>query len=137
MNALHSCVLACGVLTGCAGLAKTDEPTPARLELGEAVVIWDAPTTRADQSCLDELAGFVIHWGASPDQLESRERVPLSKVECEATGRETPCGEVKRCSYTLSDLPHEILYFAVRAYDQTSQVSDSSEVVKRSVPPDR
>ena len=138
--------LALGILTGCAVVQVPEQP-PAetmevreeapRVELGEAALEWDVPTTRADGSCLQDLEGFVVSWGTDPDQLTQSERIPIEELSCTATGETTPCTEVQRCTFTVRGLPPATWYFMVRTYDEESRESEPSEMVQKTIEPRR
>ena len=138
--------LALGILTGCTVVQVPEQP-PAetmevreeapRVELGEAVLEWDVPTTRADGSCLRDLGGFAVSWGTDPDQLVHTQRIPLEELSCRGTGENTPCGEIQRCSFTVGDLAPSTWYFMLYAYDDELIPSEGSEVVQKTIEPRR
>ena len=146
MKKLLSWGLALGILAGCAALWMPEDP-PAepteipeeapRVELGEAVLEWDVPTTRADGSCLRDLGGFAVSWGTDPDQLVHTQRIPLEELSCRGTGENTPCGEIQRCSFTVGDLAPSTWYFMLYAYDDELIPSEGSEVVQKTIEPRR
>lgn len=97
------------------------------------VLSWEAPLTREDGSCLDELESYDVSYGLSPGNYENTEVVKVDEIKPSETGRSTECGEVKSYSYMVENLSPASWYFAVRAVDATGQVSDYSNEVIRTV----
>lgn len=132
------------ILTGCSPQPAPEQQTngteqtqegPDRDELGEATLTWDVPTTRADQSCLHDLEGFLIRWGNAPDRLDQMEHVPAEELNCTGTGKETPCGEIQRCAFTVESLQPGIWHFVVYASDSEFHLSEPSEVGRKRIEP--
>lgn len=98
--------------------------TPFDLEvleipLGSATVSWDVPTTNADGSLLDDLAGFRVHYGsASNTYTQTKETLDISAV-----------------SLLIEDLEQGTYYFAVTAFDDNDNESALSTEVSKVVMP--
>lgn len=91
-----------------------------------AVLTWEAPVTREDGTCLDELAAYEVSYGLSSGVYEKTEKVEAAKMSSSATGRSTDCGDVRSYSYLVDNLSPASWYFAVRAVDKAGNRSDYS-----------
>lgn len=103
---------------------------------GRATLSWDTPVTRADGSCLADLAGFEIRWGRDPDRLTRHERPPMDELNCRETGATTSCGQARRCSFAVEGLSPAIWYFVIHAYDGAGRQSGPSRMVYKVIEAD-
>jgi len=55
-------------------------------------------------------------------------------VSCSASGQTNACGSIQTCRYTVTGLTRTTWYFAARAVDSGSQVSDYSNVASITIP---
>jgi len=78
---------------------------------------WESPTTNQDQSCLRNLAGYVITYGNTPGAATHQDTVPLNSLSCVDTTLVTACGTVQTCSYTLHGLAPGEWHFTASAYN--------------------
>ncbi len=110
------------------------QPAPPTAEDGDggyALLTWKAPTSRADGSCLSDLAEFWVSVGLSPGEYDYVQPISASEMACSATEEVDACGTVKSCTYMVEDLPTASWYFAVQAVDSAGNISDySNEEVK-------
>ncbi len=79
---------------------------------GKATLIWEAPTTNADGTSLEDLSGFRVYYGKT---------TPLSKFNSQGIGVDNTT------TYTLSRLEPGTYHFAVAALDMDGNESDLSE----------
>ena len=86
--------------TDSASLAPFDLEVQA-IRLGSATVSWDIPTTNADGSDLDDLAGFNIHYRLAPGNVSDIEVI----------------NDNTATSVVITDLQPGTWYFAVSAFD--------------------
>jgi|GEM_PF-1571737 len=96
-----------------------------------ATLIWEAPNTRTDGTCLGDVTSYVISYGLASGVYDGSVNVEAGKVSCVASGVQDSCGEIMTCTYTVGDLGTASWYFAVQAEDGNGQRSGySNEVVK-------
>lgn len=89
------------------------------IQLGSATVSWDVPTTNADGSDLDDLAGFIIHYGLAPGNYSDTE------VISDNTATFT----------VITDLQPGTWYFAVSAFDHSGNRSTLSAEANKVISP--
>ena len=89
--------------------------TPA--PTGTAQLAWDAPTTRSDGSPFNDLAGYRINYGNTPDQLPCQIEIRDPKVT----------------TWKVTGLSAGTWYFAVVSFDSGFVESDPSGVVSKQV----
>ena len=82
-----------------------------------ATLEWDSPTTNVDQSCLTNLAGYVVTYGNTPGATTYQEIIPVSSLSCTNTATITACGTVQTCSYTVRGLSPGQWYFTAATYN--------------------
>ena len=82
---------------------------------GSALVSWTAPTRNADDSDLDDLAGFTVHYGTASGSLSETATVNDS----EAT------------SASIGGLSPGTWFFAVAAFDTSGNASERSAEVSK------
>jgi|SRR5690606_38497101 len=100
---------------------------------GYAILSWEAPVTREDGSCLDDLAAYRISYGLAPGTYDKTETVSVEDMSAVDTGRSTDCGKIKSYSYVVEDLGTASWYFAVQAVDSAGNVSDYSNEAIRTI----
>ena len=100
------------VATDCLGrTVSTPPPT------GTAQLAWNAPTTRTDGSPFDDLAGYRINYGITPDQLK-----------CQIEIRDP-----KATSWEVTALSPGTWHFAVVSFDSGLVESEPSTVVSKRI----
>lgn len=104
--------------TDSASLAPFDLEVQS-IQLGSATVSWDIPTTNADGSDLNDLAGFNIHYGLTSENY--------SDIEVITNDTAT--------SGVITDLQPGTWYFVVSAFDQAGNRSALSAEVNKVVSP--
>lgn len=108
-------------LAGCGSSDTTDSgggPPPSGSR--SVTFTWDAPTTKADGSALDDLAGYKIYYGNATGEY----------VAFEDVGASSCSGSPASCTSTLT-VDNQYTYFTVAAYNSAGEESDfSNEVVK-------
>ena len=104
--------------TDSASLAPFDLEVQA-IQLGSATVSWDIPTTNADGSDLNDLAGFNIHYGLTSGNLTDTEVI----------------NDNTATSVVITDLQPGTWYFAVSAFDQAGNRSALSAEVNKVISP--
>jgi len=87
--------------------------------LGSATVFWDIPTTNADGSPLNDLAGFEVHYGAT-----SQSYTEIMPVDDSAAS-----------SAQIDELPPGVYFFAVLAVDTSGNKSALSPEVSKDIQP--
>lgn len=92
-------------------------PAPAGNAAQVATLQWDIPTQALDGVASGELAGFRIHYGASPDMLVETIEVPNPGLS----------------SYAITDLPPGTYYFAVRTVTASGEQSPLSNVIEMTI----
>lgn len=111
------------------GGSITNPPADSRY----VVLTWEAPVTREDGSCLDDLAAYELSYGLSPGVYDKTIKVEADDMASSDTGRSTNCGAVRSYSYLLDNLETGSWYFAVRAVDAAGNVSDYSNEAIRTI----
>lgn len=84
---------------------------------GTASLTWTPPTTNADGSALRDLAGFVILFGYSPDELTETITINDPSVS----------------TYVVDSLTSGTWYFAVQAMNTGGARSESSSVASKTI----
>lgn len=105
-------VQAAEIATDCLG-RPVSVPAPA----GTAQLSWNAPTTRTDGSPFDDLAGYRIKYGMSPDELPCLVEIRDPKVT----------------TWKVTGLSPGTWYFAVASFDSGFVESDLSDVVSKRI----
>lgn len=109
----------------------TGSAPPPLTGSNQVVLTWDSPTTKVDQSCLTDLAGYKILFGQSSRTYTYEESIAITGATCTPSGVTTSCGEIQTCTHTVRGLSRGAWYLAVKAYDVSSNVSAlSNEAVK-------
>ena len=90
-----------------------------QLPLGSATVFWDIPTTNADGSPLNDLAGFEVHYGAT-----SQSYTEIMPVDDSAAS-----------SAQIDELSPGLYFFAVLAVDTSGNKSALSVEVSKDIQP--
>lgn len=111
---------------------STIQTTPSSAQ--SVTVSWQDPTRNTDNSCLDELEGYTLHYGTSPGSYDQTVdlQVASGDVSCAQTDYDSTCSKsVMTCSYVTEQLPADTWYFAVQTYDTQGSLSGySNEVIK-------
>jgi hypothetical protein len=113
-----SLIFSYGGCGGGSGGNNKGEPSPATLS-------WDAPTTNADGSELDDLAGYKVYFGYSSRNYT--EFIDIGMPPCQKNDGKTTC------TYTLTSIPANIYFFAVTAYDTSGNMSTYSNEVRKTI----
>ena len=90
-----------------------------QIPLGSATVSWDIPTTNADGSDLDDLAGFDVYYGLASGNYSDTEVI----------------NDNTATSVVIGDLQPGTWYFAVSAFDQTGNRSALSAEANKVISP--
>jgi len=84
-----------------------------------ATLSWEPPTTNADGTPLNDLAGYKVYYGKAPGDRSTTKDVGLPDTT----------------EYTINNLDSGTrYYFAVTAYDTSGNESDFSEEVYKDIP---
>lgn len=92
------------------GGTSTQEKGP-----GTATLSWDAPTTNADGTSLDDLAGYKIYYGTSSGNYT--DMIDIT--------------DPKKNNQIVESLASGTYYFAATAYDTSENESDFSNEVNK------
>ena len=94
----------------------------------DITLAWDAPFTHSDGTCVTDLAGYTIHWGAASQTYTELKKFNLGDPEltCQSTGEQGQCGPATTCSAKLTNLANGTWYFAVTAFDANALESGYS-----------
>jgi len=90
-----------------------------QIQLGSATVSWDIPTTNADGSDLDDLAGFNIHYGLASGNYSDTEVI----------------NDNTATFAVITDLQPGTWYFAVSAFDHAGNRSALSAEANKVISP--
>lgn len=108
----------CGSDTGISGTNSVD-------------LTWNTPTTNVDLTCLTDLDGYKVSYGASSGNYPYSESIQVNSMSCADTGNTTSCGNIQECTYVVSNITSDTRYFVVQAYDVSGNLSPySNEVFK-------
>jgi uncharacterized membrane protein SirB2 len=105
-------VHAAAIATDCLG-----RPVAVPAPTGTAQLSWNAPTTRTDGSPFENLAGYRIKYGMSPDELPCLVEIRDPKVT----------------TWKVTGLSPGTWYFAVASFDSGFVESDLSGVVSKRI----
>lgn len=100
------------VATDCLG-----RPAPVPAPTGTASLSWNAPTTRTDGSPFNDLAGYRIKYGVTPDQLPCLAEIRDPKVT----------------TWKITGLSSGTWHFAIASFDSGFVESDLSGVVSKTI----
>jgi len=84
---------------------------------GTATLSWVAPTQNTDGSPLTNLAGYTIHWGQSPSNLNNSVTINNAGIT----------------TYFIDQLTPATWYFATSAFDGDGDQSDLSNVASKTI----
>jgi len=101
-------------LTGC-GVDGEENITGTDSGDNFATLTWDPPTTNTDGTSLTDLAGYKVYYGTTSGNYTAS----------------TDVGNVT--TYTVSDLPPQVYYFAITAYDTVGNESDYSNEAYKTI----
>ena len=85
---------------------------------GSVTLNWTAPTRNADGSSLNDLSGYIIYWGTTPDTFTQVEKIDNPGIT----------------TYVLSNLTAGTYYIVIVAVDLVDNESAYSNVVSATVP---
>lgn len=88
---------------------------------GKALLCWTAPTKNSDDSPIYDLAGYNVYWDTTSATLGT-----LSASKAQVSGANST-------TYTVTGLAPGDWYFAVTAYDTSSNESVISNIVIKTV----
>ena len=100
------------------------------------VLSWQTPTQNTDDSCLDSIQGYNLHFGMTSGNYSSTVNLDLSagQLSCVQTAFDNVCGlPVMTCSYTVDSLEAGTWYFAMQTIDATGIVSGYSNEASKLV----
>lgn len=92
-------------------------------------LVWDAPTTNADGSCINDLDGFRVNYGLSSGDYSEANSVSLDDLQSTSTGNDTSCGEVVSYQLPLDSLDSASWYITVQSRDVGGNLSEHSEEI--------
>lgn len=92
-------------------------------------LVWDAPTTNADGSCLNDLDGFRVNYGLSSGSYNNSISLNLDQLNATPTGQSTGCGEIVSYEFPLDSLGSASWYIAVQSRDASGNLSGNSQEV--------
>jgi len=116
-------VLVSLILTGCGGgggsasAGSSNSTATETATTGTATVSWVAPTKNSDGSSLTNLAGYIVHYGASPSSLTQTIQVANAAA----------------VSYVVTNLSPGTWYFAVSSYTNTNVQSGLSTIASKTI----
>lgn len=97
-------------------------------------VSWEDPSRNNDDSCINQLQGYILHYGTSSGSYSNSVDIQLSHggISCTQTAYDNACGApVMTCTFVTEVLPPDTWYFAIQAYDQPGNTSSlSNEIVR-------
>lgn len=96
---------------------STVPTTPTTPAVGTASLTWGPPTLKTDGSALNDLAGYWIYYGQSPNVLSQTIQVPNAGAT----------------AYAVPNLSTGAWYFGIRAYNTSGATSDLSNIVSKTV----
>jgi hypothetical protein len=105
-----------GASTGSTGSTASETSSPP-VTTGTATVSWVAPTMNSDGSPLTNLAGYTIHYGASPSSLTQTIQITNAAA----------------VSYVVTNLSPGTWYFAVSSYTNTNVQSGLSTIASKTI----
>jgi Fibronectin type III domain len=95
----------------------TNPPPVTNPTGGTATLDWTPPAENSDGSVLTDLAGYTVHYGTSPGNLDQSVKITNPGLT----------------AYTMSNLTSGTWYFAVTAYSTTGAESSLSGVVSKTI----
>jgi len=118
----------------CSGLRCTP---PAACD--EALLSWDGPVANTDGTCLTDLGGFKVRWGATMGGPYEHE-VDVGLDGC-AAGEDMTCGldgamstaTQLKCSYRITGLENGTTYITVTSYNTAGVESTPSGEAAKTV----
>lgn len=91
---------------------------------------WDSPTTKVDQSCLTDLAGYKLYYTHASGGAPVVQTLAANSLTCATTGEVNSCGAVQGCTYTVNGLSSGTWSFVVTAYDNFGNESAFSNGIE-------
>jgi hypothetical protein len=98
---------------------------------GEATFTWTAPNQNEDGSCLTDLAGYALLYGADSGTYTHRTEVPLASAACSDTADENECGFFQECTITIVGLTPQLWYFVMIAINAAGEESGYSNEISK------
>lgn len=115
------------ILSGCGGPSGSSpssstssgsgSSTSPPVSTGSATLAWKAPTANTNGSALDDLAGYHIYYGTSPDSLTQTVDVSSASTT----------------TYVIRNLSAGTWYFGITAYTNTGLESALSNVGHKTI----
>jgi hypothetical protein len=113
------CIAAVGlVLSGCSRRAPIDaSPSTSSTATGTATLSWKPPGQNTDGSQAGNLAGYLIHYGTSPNDLHITIKIPDPHVT----------------KYVVDNLSPGSYYFQIEAFTVTGARGNPSAIMSKVV----
>lgn len=92
---------------------------------GQVTIAWNTSRTRTDGSCLSTPARYQINVGLASRTYLVSQVVSQSALTCSPV-RDSSCGVIERCSYTIRGLSAASWYIAAQSVDNTGRRSGQS-----------
>jgi len=100
------------------GSGGNNNATPVVIGTGEATINWTVPTENTDNSSLNDLAGYKIYYGYTPDALIYTIYINDNTID----------------SYPVYNLQNNTrYYFAITAVNSTNNESAKSQVIYKDI----
>lgn len=99
---------------------------------GEVTIAWNASPVNIDGSCSPGIQGYRLNAGLSPGYYDYSTTVYNAQLRCSTVAFEA-CGEVQRCTYTVSGLTSASWYLAVQSVDVYGNESGYSDAIVATV----
>jgi hypothetical protein len=92
-------------------------PAPPARGTGTATLSWEPPRRNVDGSAIGSLAGYFIHYGTSPANLNLTIKISDPYVT----------------TYTVDELPPGTYYFRIVAFTASGLKSNASPIVSKTI----
>lgn len=104
---------------------------------GDVTLSWYVPTTNVDGTCLTDLQGYNVYYGVSSGIYGYVDSLDITNPDliCIDTWVDagTGCGNIKDCTYTITNLNYGTWFLSLTTYDTSGNESGySSEISKNS-----
>lgn len=113
--------------------SEEPEPEPEQPADLTALLQWEAPTTRTDDTCLSDLTAYRISYGITHKLYTKTVDVAVEDLVCVDSEVPSACGPVKTCSYLVEHLDSSTWHFVVQAVDSSGNASEFSEEAIKTV----
>ncbi|MFA7386479.1 MAG: hypothetical protein WCZ87_02325 [Thiohalobacteraceae bacterium] len=121
-----------GGTDGATSTGSPAAPASAESRTGQVTIAWDSAPTDMHGACTVGIQGYRINLGLSPGLYSRTDFVGRDQLICSAVGS-TACGNIERCSYTISGLTTASWYISVQSVDLYGGVSAYSDPVVATV----